>query len=86
MKGTTIMENTPVPSTADRQEQPAPEKSPGEKKRKKKKGRAIRTILKIIIWVVVIAIVVFLTLFLTARIAEFDSIRSMLEYIRDQLS
>jgi len=73
MKGTNFnMENTP--------------NTQGEKKRKKKKANPIRFILKIVIWVVVIGIVVFLTLFLTSRIAEFESIGAMLQYIRGQLS
>jgi cell division septal protein FtsQ len=85
------MENTPVPTPAEEQapadNKPAAEHAPPEKKpKKKKKGRALRTILKIIIWIVVIGIVGFLTLFLTSRIAEFESIPAMLEYIRDQLS
>ena len=81
------MENTPVPTTNDAQEKPVSEQTPnGKKTRKKKKKHVGRTILKIIIWIVVILIVVFLTLFLTSRIAEFDSILDMLEYIRGQLS
>ena len=80
------MENTPVPP-AEEQDKPVSEQKPSDKKpKKKKKGRVGRTILKIIIWIVVIVVVVFLTLFLTSRIAEFDSIMDMLEYIRDQLS
>ena len=80
------MDNTPVPSPAEIQNKPAPENTQEPKKRKKKKGRVIRTILKIIIWIIVIAVVIFLTLFLTARIAEFDTILDMLEYIRGQLN
>jgi len=87
MKGTDIiMDNTPVPTPDDVQNKPASENPQNPKKRKKKKGRAIRTILKIIIWIIVIGIVIFLTLFLTARIAEFDSIMDMLNYIRGQLN
>jgi cell division septal protein FtsQ len=72
---------------AAKQEKAVEKKVSDDKKpKKKKKSRALRTILKVIIWIVVIAIVVFLTLFLTSKIAEFDSITEMLEYIRDQLS
>ena len=80
------MDNNPVPSPAEIQNNPAPENTPEPKKRKKKKGRAVRTVLKIIIWIIVIAVVIFLTLFLTSRIAEFDTILDMLEYIRGQLN
>jgi flagellar basal body-associated protein FliL len=80
------MENNSVPS-ANEQEKPAAKQTPDDKKpKKKKKKRVLRTIIKIIIWIVVIVAVVFLTLFLTSRIAEFESIPAMLDYIRDQLS
>jgi len=87
MKGTDfIMDNTPVPSPVEIQNNPTSENTPEPKKPKKKKRRVIRTILKIIIWIIVIVVVIFLTLFLTARIAEFDTIMDMLYYIQGQLS
>ena len=83
----TPAENKPITEQAPAEKKPVPDKTPAEKKpKKKKKGRVLRTILKIIIWIVVIAGVAFLTLFLTSRIAEFESIPAMLQYIRDQLS
>jgi len=80
------MENTPVPPPTEIHIKQVSEDTPNTKKRKKKKGRVIKTILKIIIWIIVIAVVIFLTLFLTSRIAEFDTILDMLEYIRGQLN
>jgi len=58
-----------------------------EKKRdksEKTQRRFFKGIMKLIIWVCVIAVLVFLTLFLSSRIAEFDSIRDMIIWIRGQ--
>ena len=52
-----------------------------EKKRKRKKEKKW---LKFLIWTAVVIIVIFLTLFLSSRIGRFDSIASMLVYIRSQ--
>ena len=52
-----------------------------QNKRKRKKEKKW---LKFLIWTGIVLIVIFLTLFLSSRIGRFDSIASMLEYIRSQ--
>ena len=85
MRGWTFMENNSntAPDSNEQGQQPQ-NKSVGKKTRRKRKNSAIRVVLKFVIWIIVIALVIFLTLFLSARIAEFDSIGDMLDYIRGQ--
>ena len=52
-----------------------------EEKRKQRKQKKMR---KFLIWTAVVIVVIFLTLFLSSRIGRFDSIASMLVYIRSQ--
>lgn len=51
----------------------------------KKKGKGGKIALKIVIWVVVIAAVIFLTLFLASKIANFESIGDMIDWIKEQI-
>jgi len=50
-----------------------------------KKKRKKRVLLKLIIWLLIIAAVVALTLFLTAKIADFDSVKDMIDWIFAQI-
>ena len=50
----------------------------------RKKRRKEKKWLKFLIWTGVVILVIFLTLFLSSRIGRFDSIASMLVYIRSQ--
>lgn len=50
-----------------------------------KPKRKKRVLLRIIIWIVIIAVVVFLTLYLAARIADFNSIMEMIDWIKNQI-
>ncbi len=49
------------------------------------KGDKIKTLGKVILWIVVIILVVVLALFLTMKIAGFDSMRSLIRYLKDNL-
>ena len=61
------------------------EKNEREREKSEKVQRNFfRGFMKVIIWCFVIILVVFLTLFFSARIAEFDSIDSMLRFIFSQ--
>ena len=52
-----------------------------QERRKRKKEKKW---LKFLIWTGIVILVIFLTLFLSSRIGRFESIGSMLEYIRLQ--
>ncbi len=51
----------------------------------KQKGKAGKTFLKVIVWILVIAFILWLTLFLSAKIAKFENIPAMLEFIKSQI-
>lgn len=51
---------------------------PAQKKKK-------RVLLRLVLWVVIIAAVIVLTLFLSSRIAKFDTIKEMLDWIWRQI-
>lgn len=65
---------------------PAEQPAPAKAKKKKKKRPAWKVVLIVLIWLVVIAAVIFVTLFLASRIAQFESIGAMLNYIRGVLN
>jgi predicted nucleic acid-binding Zn ribbon protein len=54
--------------------------------KKEEKKRKRRRVLVFVLWVFIIAGFAFLMLFLSAKIAEFDSIRDMLNFIAAQFA
>jgi len=53
-----------------------------KKKSKKKQGNIFTLLIKIILWCGAVIILVFLTLFISAKLAGFDSMMDMIDFIR----
>ncbi len=55
------------------------------RKDRKKKRSTVKKVVIVLVWIAVIAAIAFLVLFLASKIGQFDSIGSMIEYIRTQM-